>query len=85
MLFQEVARYTRESGYTVTGAVGGNGLLQVTLISGGESESNGIFNRNVERSVSVVGRNTSFRNPPPVFMKSSTQHNAEAAVFIGKN
>ena len=31
----------------------------------------------------MVGRNTSFRNPP-VFMKSSTQHNAEAAVFIRK-
>ena len=30
----------------------------------------------------MVGRNTSFRNPP-VFMKSSTQHSTEAAVFIG--
>ena len=34
-------------------------------------------------SESVVGRSTSFRNPP-VFMKGSTQHNAEAAVLIGK-
>ena len=48
--FREMARYTRESGYTVTGVVGGDGT-----------------------SVN-----------PPVFMKSSMQHNHEAVVFIKK-
>ena len=40
------------------------------------------LNLTVFPSEMLRAMNTSFRNPP-VFMKSSTQHSTEAAVFIG--
>eukprot|EP00450_Noctiluca_scintillans_P010731 CAMPEP_0194488180 /NCGR_PEP_ID=MMETSP0253-20130528/8192_1 /TAXON_ID=2966 /ORGANISM="Noctiluca scintillans" /LENGTH=1799 /DNA_ID=CAMNT_0039328509 /DNA_START=26 /DNA_END=5425 /DNA_ORIENTATION=+ len=43
-------------------------------------ESNGFFFRNLESRVYVINSTTSFRNPP-VFLKSSKQLNAEAAVL----
>uniref|UniRef100_A0A7S1F7N6 PA14 domain-containing protein n=1 Tax=Noctiluca scintillans TaxID=2966 RepID=A0A7S1F7N6_NOCSC len=43
-------------------------------------ESHGFFYRNLESRVYLIGQNTSFRNPP-VFLKSSKQLNAEAAVL----